>query len=178
MGREIIGECSPSGEDPQFDRLEEELTIEYIKRQCGEPPKGVSIRRTWQDHDLGSYPVISVVWDDYTAEYPDEYIGKCIDAFERFEFPEEIYEKWRRLGDLQKDIHNLYGELIEALKVRRRRASRKSSTISRTPLPALTPAQRKFQRSLSNLLKALMEHTKSLLNDPKQKPIPPSSKPS
>jgi len=35
--------------------------------------------------DEVSYPVISVVWDDSITEWPDEYIGKCIEAFERFE---------------------------------------------------------------------------------------------
>jgi hypothetical protein len=37
--------------------------------------------------------MISVVWDDSVAEYPDEYIGKCIEAFERFDLPEEIHKE-------------------------------------------------------------------------------------
>jgi hypothetical protein len=85
MGREFIGECPYSGEDPQVDNYETELTIKYIKKECGPPPRGVNVEVTLEDHELGSYPVISVVWDDSIVGYPDEYIGKCMEAFERFE---------------------------------------------------------------------------------------------
>lgn len=119
MGREIIGECSGSGEDAQLDELERSLTLKYIQREAGEPEPGVSVEVSWEDHELGSYPVISVVWDDFTVEYPDEYIGKCIDAYERFEFPEEIYERWRKFGEIQDGISKLYEMLEDALKNRR-----------------------------------------------------------
>ena len=39
------------------------------------------------------YPVISVVWDDSVTGCPDEYIGKSVEAFERFALPEEITKK-------------------------------------------------------------------------------------
>jgi hypothetical protein len=29
-------------------------------------------------------------------EYPDEYIGKCIEAFEKFDLPEEIYQEGQK----------------------------------------------------------------------------------
>lgn len=86
MGREFIGECSA---DSEFGTYEMEMAIKYIKQQCGEPPHGVAVEITCEDHELGSYPIISVVWDDYATQYPDEYIQDCIEAFERFELPEE-----------------------------------------------------------------------------------------
>jgi hypothetical protein len=43
-----------------------------------------------EDHELGSYPLISVVWDGGVADYPDEYIKKAIEAFERFEQPRKF----------------------------------------------------------------------------------------
>jgi len=107
MGREFIGECPYSGEDAEFDDYEAELTIQYIKRTC-RPPRGVDVQVAWEDHELGSYPVISVVWDDYITDYPGKYIGKCIEAFERFDLPEEIYERHRVLVDLQDRIQKLF----------------------------------------------------------------------
>jgi hypothetical protein len=94
MGREFIGECPGCGDDSESDDLETELAIKYIKQACGKPPSGVDVQVTWEGYEVGqegdevSYPVISVVWDDYTAYYPGEYIGKCIEAYERFELPQ------------------------------------------------------------------------------------------
>jgi hypothetical protein len=108
MGREFIGECPGWGVDPESDDLEAELAIKYVKQACGKPPRGVDVQITLEDHELGSYPVISVVWDHYITEYPDEYIGKCMEAFERFDLPEEIYQRGRELFDLQDKIQNLF----------------------------------------------------------------------
>jgi hypothetical protein len=107
MGREFIGEYPTSGEDSEFDDFEVELTIRYIKQACGKLPHGVDVQVTWEDHELGSYPVISVVWDDYITDYPGEYIGKCIEAFDRFDLPEEIHERYRVLFDLKDKIQKL-----------------------------------------------------------------------
>jgi hypothetical protein len=111
MGREFIGECPGSGDDPESDHLETELAIKYIKQACGEIPRGVDVEVTMQDHELGSYPVISVVWDDYLTEYPDEYIAKCIEAFEKFELAEEIHERYRVFFEVQHEIQELYDRI-------------------------------------------------------------------
>lgn len=112
MGREFIGECPKQGEDSDLNQYETELTIKYIKKKCGPPPAGVDVQVTWEDHELGSYPVISVVWDDYTSEYLEDYIAKCISAFEKFDLPEEIYRKrWDRtslLHELQDGLQDLF----------------------------------------------------------------------
>ncbi|HUK32114.1 MAG TPA: hypothetical protein VLV89_13440, partial [Candidatus Acidoferrum sp.] len=67
--------------------------------------RGVDVQITWEGHELGSYPVISVVWEDSITEYPDEYIGKCMEAFERFDLPEEIHRRNQDLQDLL-DLQN------------------------------------------------------------------------
>jgi hypothetical protein len=113
MGREFIGECPVSDKGPEFETYEGELAIKYIKQSCGPLPRGVDVEITSEGSEVGnegeevSYPVISVVWDDYTTEYPDEYIGKCIEAFERFELPEEICEQGRLLLDIFDQAHKL-----------------------------------------------------------------------
>jgi len=107
MGREFIGESPGSGEDPEFDDYEAELTINYIKQECGDPPRGVDVQVTLEDHDLGSYPVLSVVWDESVTEYPDEYIGNCIEAFERFDLPEEIYQRGQYFLDVYERTQKL-----------------------------------------------------------------------
>jgi len=106
MGREFIGECPGWGDDPASDDLETELVIEYIKQTCGKPPRGVDVQVTLEGDEVGnegnevSYPVISVVWDDFTVEYPGEYIEKCSEAYERFNLPEEIYQQYERIQKL------------------------------------------------------------------------------
>ncbi len=110
MGREFVGECG-WGNDPESDDLETELAIKYIKEACGPPPCGVEVEITSEGGEVGngggevSYPVISVVWDGFVTEYPDEYIGKCIEAFERFELPEEIHQQYQLLSQLQGEFH-------------------------------------------------------------------------
>jgi hypothetical protein len=113
MGREIVGDCST---DAEFGDYETELIIKYLKQACGQPPRGVEIQVTWEGHEVGDegdetqYPVISVVWDDSITDYPDEYIGKCMEAFERFDLPEEIRERYQVLFDvmdLPEKIHKL-----------------------------------------------------------------------
>jgi hypothetical protein len=108
MGREFIGECSAPEEGSGFDNYENELVIKFIKQECGEPPRGVDVQMTWEDHELGSYPVISVVWDDSVTGCPDEYIGKSIEAFERFALPEEIHQIGHERMSL---IRELYADM-------------------------------------------------------------------
>ena len=118
MGREFIGECG-WGKDPKSDDLDMELAIKYIKQSCGPPPSGVDVEITSEGSEVGnegeevSYPVISVVWDDFTTEYPDEYISKCSDAFDRFELSEEDYARGRALLDLNQEIQELFERISE-----------------------------------------------------------------
>lgn len=126
MGREFIGECPGSGEDPKSDHLETELAIKYLKQACGEPPRGVDVQIASEGHEVGnegdevSCPVISVVWDDSVTEYPDEYIGKCVEALERFDLPEEIHGPYKALLESRVKLH----ELMEEIRDKRSEAAR------------------------------------------------------
>jgi hypothetical protein len=104
MGRETIGDCSTSGRSPELDDYEMELAIQFIKQECGEPQDEVDVQISSEDHELGSYPVIAVVWDDCTAGLPDDYISKCIEAFERFDRPEEIHKEARERARVLHEI--------------------------------------------------------------------------
>jgi hypothetical protein len=101
MGCEFIGDYPTSGENSEFDDYAAD------SQKC-QPPRGVNVQVTWEDHELGSYPVISVVWNDDITDYPDEYIGKCIEAFDHFDLPEEIHERYCALFDLQNRIQKLF----------------------------------------------------------------------
>ena len=114
MGHEFIGECPGWGDDPESDDRETQLAIKYIKQACGEPPRGVDVQVTLEDHELSSYPVISVVWDDSVTVCPDEYIDKCTEAFERFDLPEEIQQQYELLFELQDRMQALSGRISEA----------------------------------------------------------------
>jgi hypothetical protein len=125
MGREFIGDCS---NDPEFGDYETELIIKYLKQACGSPPRGVNIEVTWEGCEIGNegdetqYPVISVVWDDSVTGYPDEYIGKCIEAFERFDLPEETYKRGQQFFEIQNQIEELFDK-ISRLRTSRGRPS-------------------------------------------------------
>jgi hypothetical protein len=98
-----------------------EAPIKYIKERCGEPPAGVDVEIMYQDHELGSYPVIAVVWDDYETSYPDEYIAKCIEAYEKFTLPEEVHERYRLLSEAQEEIHGLIERAVAACRRKQKR---------------------------------------------------------
>lgn len=99
MGREFIGECTDTGGDQWENDYGAELIIKYLKQNCGTPPYGVDVVVSEEYHELGSYPVFAVVWDDFRVEYPDDYIGECMEAFELFDLPEEIYHRAIQLHD-------------------------------------------------------------------------------
>lgn len=119
MGHEFIGECPGREDDPESEELETELIIKYIKQSCGPPPRGVDVEITWEGSEVGDgrdqvcYPVISVVWDDGIIEYPDEYIEKCSEAFERFDLPEEIYQQHKMLLEIMRATEALSNSIAE-----------------------------------------------------------------
>ena len=91
---------------------EMEAPLRYLKKTCGKPPRGprgVDVEIIWQDHELGSYPVIAVVWDDYVTSYPHEYIEKCMVAYEHFELTEEIHERGRLLSEIHNQMEKVPG---------------------------------------------------------------------
>jgi len=113
MGREVIGECLASGETPELNNYENELAVKFIKLECGKLPRGVDVQIGYDDSEYGSIPVIVVIWDDYETGYPEDYIQKCIEAFERFEIPEEIYQNRRERAALLRELHTLTEKLSD-----------------------------------------------------------------
>ena len=129
MGREFIGECSTYGDDTEFESYERELAVKFIQQECGKPPRGVDVEVTWEGHEVGNgdetqYPVISVVWDDYETGYPEDYIQKCIETFERFDLPDEIQEQNRERRALLSDLQQMWDSIGEHLQRRRTRKPR------------------------------------------------------
>jgi hypothetical protein len=64
MPVEIIGEFGIAGADIEWLRAQGELAIQRPNRVCGEPPPEMELAIVWQEHDLGNYPVIGLVWED------------------------------------------------------------------------------------------------------------------
>jgi len=48
----------------------------------------------WQDHELGQYPVIGLVWDDPMRGTPWNYISRCEAALTAFENGGELPPGW------------------------------------------------------------------------------------
>jgi len=115
MGREFIGECSPPGDAPELDDYEMELAIKFIKQECGKPPRGVDVQISYEDSEYGGIPAIVVIWDDYETGYPGDYIQKCIEAFERFDLPEEIQEQNRERRELLSDLQQMWDSIADHL---------------------------------------------------------------
>jgi hypothetical protein len=78
MGWESIGECvgSDSNDPPEWVDFCHETAISYIKVILGDPPCGWELGIQWHDHDLGSFPTISVFTDLPLME-PWDYIHKA-----------------------------------------------------------------------------------------------------
>lgn len=57
--------------------------------------------------------MIAVIWDDYETGYPEDYIQKRIEAFERFDLPEEIHQEWRERTRLLRDVQDGLQKLFD-----------------------------------------------------------------
>ena len=65
------------------------------------------------DSEYGGIPAIVVIWDDCETGFPEDYIQKCVEAFERFELLAEIHEQWRDRARLLRDIHDGLQKLVD-----------------------------------------------------------------
>ncbi len=64
MPVEIIGEAGTPGANREWINAECELAIKHLKEVCGEPPPEMELEVQWQEHELGEYPLIVLVWED------------------------------------------------------------------------------------------------------------------
>jgi hypothetical protein len=82
---EIIGEFGRPGADREWIAAQGKLAIQYIKKLCGEPPRNMRLVVEWQEHELGYYPVIALVWEDGMIGVPENYLSRCEAALEMYE---------------------------------------------------------------------------------------------
>jgi hypothetical protein len=85
MPVEIIGEVGTPGAEHEWIAAEAKLAIEHIKQVCGDPPDEMELDLVWQEHGLGEYPVIALVWDDAMRGSPWNYISRCEAALTVYE---------------------------------------------------------------------------------------------
>jgi hypothetical protein len=107
MGGETIGECLTQADDPALADYEMEMAVKFIKQEAGTASRGTEVQIGYEDSEYGGYPVIVVIWDDYESGYPMTYIDRCMDAFTRFELPEEIYRERCERAELLREVHDV-----------------------------------------------------------------------
>jgi hypothetical protein len=113
MPCEILGEIGCCGShDISWVEFCYNMVISYIKFILGDPPDGCEIDIFWQDHDLGSYPIIGVAWGLLYNDYPSEYIKKSEALIEKFNdpdfwckiHPDKVYEELKIFNEDHEDI--------------------------------------------------------------------------
>jgi hypothetical protein len=64
MPVEIIGEAGTPGASREWIDAECQLAIKHLNKVCGEHPAEMELEVQWQEHDLGGYPTIVLIWED------------------------------------------------------------------------------------------------------------------
>ena len=85
MPFEIIGEFGTPSANREWLSAQATLAIRHIVRQCGPPPPEMELEVQWQDHEVGSYPLIVLTWEDGMRGAPWEYITSCEEALDDYE---------------------------------------------------------------------------------------------
>ena len=94
MPVEIIGEFGTPGGNSAWLQAEGEMAITRIKKICGDPPPEMELEIVWQEHELGDYPSIGLVWNDPMRGTPWNYISRCEAALTAFENGGELPPGW------------------------------------------------------------------------------------
>jgi hypothetical protein len=94
MPTELIAEFGTPGATSEWIEAEGKLAITHLKKICGDPPPEMELEMVWQDHELGQYPVIGLVWDDPMRGTPWNYISRCEAALTAFENGGELPPGW------------------------------------------------------------------------------------
>jgi hypothetical protein len=94
MPVEIIGEFGTPGAEREWIAAEGKLAIRYIKKLCGDPPPDMRLVVEWQEHELGYYPVIALVWEDEMVGAPWNYLSRCEAALTAYENGGELPPGW------------------------------------------------------------------------------------
>jgi hypothetical protein len=94
MPTELIGEFGTPGATSEWIEAEGKLAITHLKKICGGPPPEMELEIVWQEHELGNYPVISLVWEDPFRGTPWNYIARCEAALTAYENGGELPPGW------------------------------------------------------------------------------------
>lgn len=94
MPVEIIGEFGTPGAELEWLEAEGKLAIQHLKKICGDPPPEMELEIVWQEHELGNYPVIGLVWEDAMRGTPWNYISRCEVALTAYENNGELPPGW------------------------------------------------------------------------------------
>jgi hypothetical protein len=70
------------------------LAIRHIVEVCGPPPPEMELDVQWQEHELGSYPTIVLLWADAMRGTPWNYLERCRVAFTAYENGGELPPGW------------------------------------------------------------------------------------
>lgn len=103
MPREAIGSCGHA--QLPYDRarvaFEQECGIALLRVLCGTEPAGTELAVTWQDHELGEYSEISLVWEQGSLdEEHRHFISQCETTIRDL----DECVKWDELWDLRKSL--------------------------------------------------------------------------
>ena len=83
-----IGEFGTPGASREWLSAQATLAIRHIVKVCGPPPMQMELEVQWQEHDLGSYPLIVLTWEDGAygpRGVPEDYVERCVEALEAYE---------------------------------------------------------------------------------------------
>lgn len=94
MPIEIIGEFGTSGAEREWITAQGKRAIRHLKKLCGEPPANMRLVIEWQEHELGYYPIIALVWEDGMVGIPENYLARCQVALEAYENGGELPPGW------------------------------------------------------------------------------------
>ena len=94
MPSELIGEFGTPGASQEWLDAQAKLAIRHIKQVCGDPPPEMELEIVWQEHELGNYPVIALVWEDPMRGTPWNYISRCEAALTAYENGGELPPGW------------------------------------------------------------------------------------
>src|SRR6516164_10176971 len=94
MPVEIIGEFETAGASREWISAQATLAIRFIIEKCGPPPPEMELEVQWQEHELGSYPTIVLLWEDAMRGTPWNYLERCQVALTAYENGGELPPGW------------------------------------------------------------------------------------
>ena len=89
-----IGEVRTPGADPQWISAQVTRAIRHIVKVCGPPPPEMELEVQWQEHGLGSYPKIVLLWEDAMRGTTWNYLERCRVALTAYENGGELPPGW------------------------------------------------------------------------------------